>query len=445
MDATDLRHCLDQRAGCNQKSESFPHNVFLCRSSTQSSHHTADWEAGGQATVLRRTNAPHSKLSPGVTEQGVGMDFRKYLLATSSSLYETAESLATPTPTPVRSVFAEAGFHSKTKLVETNVPNDKLSIRAEVNKNGGSSGRRSRESLSRSEGSASARLPPTGGERGSPRRGTTPSQSLSPSRAEGVMVRDSATPSIQETIISSQMRRINRELPISEVYHERSLGLGLAPPLSKLIMSNNIAVAQVDHHQDPASSQATDSMSNFDNLSVIEEAHPSSSKRGPRPPVPPKPEPWVSAGLIQADLRSPPTSNSSSLARDEGDGRSMTDSQYSGCSPSTTGTNLAKDLNPKFAAMKVARERVKEDKVRREVERREAATVISSPAIRPADLSHYINSEFHSKREKSGSAIKGDTVELKREGKERPGQAQHPHMWDRNGRFTYTGQFSSDC
>ena len=164
----------------------------MCRSSTQSSHHTGDWEGnGGQGTVLRRTNAPHSKLSPGVTEQGVGMDFRKYLLATSSSLYETAESLATPTATPVRSVFAETGFHSKAKLVsEPNAPNDKLSIRAEVTKTGGSSGRRSRESLSRSEGSASARLPPTGGS-GSPRRGTTPSQSLSPSRAEGVMVRDS--------------------------------------------------------------------------------------------------------------------------------------------------------------------------------------------------------------------------------------------------------------
>ena len=435
------------------------HNVHPCRSSTQSSHHTADWEAGGQATVLRRTNAPHSKLSPGVTEQGVGMDFRKYLLATSSSLYETAE--ATPTATPVRSVFAEAGFHSKAKLLEQNAPNDKLSIRAELTKSGSTSGRRSRESLGRSEGSSSARLPPTGGS-SSPRRGTTPSQSLSPSRAEGVMVRDSATPSIQETIISSQMRRINRELPISEVYHERSLGLGLAPPLSKLIMSNNIAVAQVDHHQDSVSNQATDSMSNFDNLSVIEEAHPSSSKRGPRPPVPPKPEPWVSAGLIQADLRSPPNSNSSSLARDEGDGRSMTDSQYSGCSPSTAGTNGVKDLNPKFAGMKMAQaqERGKEDKVRREVERREverreAATVIASPVIRPADLSHYINSEFHSKREKSnkGDVARdglGNNLELgsgKREigGKERVGQAQHPHMWDRNGRFTYTGQFSSDC
>merc|ERR1719323_1792141 len=109
------------------------------------------------------------------------------------------------------------------------------------------------------------------------------------------MVRDSATPSIQETIISSQMRRINRELPISEVYHERSIGLGLAPPLSKLIMSNNIAVAQVDHHQVPATNndqQPVDNMSNFDNLSVIEDAHPSSSRRTqkkPRPPVPPKP------------------------------------------------------------------------------------------------------------------------------------------------------------
>ena len=81
--------------------------------------------------------------------------------------------------------------------------------------------------------------------------------------------------------------------------------------------------------------------------------------------------------------------------------------------------------------------------MKREVERREAATVISSPAIRPADLSHYINSEFHSKREKKGEST--GNGELGKPGKERAGQAQHPHMWDRNGRFTYTGQFSSDC
>ena len=398
-------------------------------SSTQSSHHTADWEVGGQTTVLRRAAPPHSKLSPGVTEPPVGMDFRKYLMATSSSLYETPESVGAPGS--VKSAFTEPGYHTKTKVLENKGAGDKLSIRAEVNKAQPQSARRSKEA--RQEPAVSARVPPTGGSN-SPQRGTTPSQSGElgrSSRAEGVMVRDSATPSIQETIISSQMRRINRELPISEVYHERNLGLGLAPPLSKLIMSNNIAVAQVDHHQESIQ-LAQDNMSNFDNLSVIEEAHPSSRSKRPRPPVPPKPaEPWVSAGLIQTDLRSPPTSSSSSLARDEGDGRSMTDSQYSGCSPSTA--TAAKDqLAPRLSNMKLEEQRAKTQKMQsrrpREAERREGPGVISSPAIHPADLSHYINSEFHNRRESKDL----------REG-------QHPHMWDKNGRFTYTGQFSSDC
>ena len=405
------------------------------RSSTQSSQHTAEWEVSGNSTVVRRTGGPaHSKLSPGVTEQGTGMDFRKYLLATSSSLYESPESLTSTGPV-VRSVFAEAGYHAKGGKLESSGMGDKLSIRAEVTKSS-QSGRRSKDSLS-------GRLPPTGGTTSPPRRGSSGTPSHGLATDSEVMVRDGATPSIQETIISSQMRRINRELPISEVYHERSLGLGLAPPLSKLIMSNNIAVAQVDHHTDI---QPTDNMSNFDNLSVIEEAHPSSSRAKQRPPVPPKPEPWVSAGLIQAELRSPPTSSSSSLARDEGDGRSMTDSQYSGCSPST-GPNSSKELTPRLANMKLKEARGQEDQVRlRKVQgprarRSREATVISSPAIHPADLSHYINSEFHSKKE---SKERKEAAPGMGAGGH-PGQAQHPHMWDRNGRFTYTGAFSSDC
>ena len=375
------------------------------QASTQSSAHTADWE-GGQGTVLRRTTAPHNKLSPGVTEQPAGMDFRKYLLATSSSLYESPDSAAAG---PARPAFAETGYQGQARPAEARPVSDKLSIRAEVSK---PSGRKSREA---------GRVPPTGGS-SSPRRGTP---STVEARAEGVMVRDSATPSIQETIISSQMRRINRELPISEVYHERSLGLGLAPTLSKLIMSNNIAVAQVDHHTEAV--QQTDSMSNIDNLSVVEEAHPSSARRRARPPVPPKPEPWVAAGLVPADLRSPPAAASSTLARDEGDGRSMTDSQYSGCSPST-GAAAIKDTAAKLAHMKVGG---KGGLGRGEEGRRAAATVVASPAIRPADLSHYINSEFHSRKE----------------GREGAGAAQHPHMWKPRdgGRFTYTGQLSSDC
>lgn len=45
------------------------------------------------------------------------------------------------------------------------------------------------------------------------------------------------TKSIQESIL----RHMNREMTptISEVYHERNLGLGLAPPLSKLLLNSN--------------------------------------------------------------------------------------------------------------------------------------------------------------------------------------------------------------
>lgn len=43
---------------------------------------------------------------------------------------------------------------------------------------------------------------------------------------------------LQDQILASQMRRLNREATptISEVYHERNIGLGLAPPLSKLLL-----------------------------------------------------------------------------------------------------------------------------------------------------------------------------------------------------------------
>ncbi|KAK9876278.1 hypothetical protein WA026_012576 [Henosepilachna vigintioctopunctata] len=44
---------------------------------------------------------------------------------------------------------------------------------------------------------------------------------------------------IHDTILATQLRHINRELTptISEVYHERNIGLGLAPPLSKLLLN----------------------------------------------------------------------------------------------------------------------------------------------------------------------------------------------------------------
>merc|ERR1719273_2352934 len=209
---------------------------------------------------------------------------------------------------------------------------------------------------------------------------------------------------------ASQMGgRLNRELPISDVYHDRNIGLGMAPPLSTLILANNLQVVQVDHHSSDSesggrlskASSATsaniqplnmqnlmnanaagleESFGNIDNLSVIEDAHKRNSlassartviikdtsppstttdgstavlalnpKNNPgiekrqthRPPqIPPRPQdqPWYNVGLYGHFHGNVP--------RDEGDGRSMTDSQYSGCSPNNGNKALLnKNLN----------------------------------------------------------------------------------------------------
>lgn len=46
---------------------------------------------------------------------------------------------------------------------------------------------------------------------------------------------------LHDTILATQLRHINRELTptISEVYHERNIGLGLAPPLAKLLLNQS--------------------------------------------------------------------------------------------------------------------------------------------------------------------------------------------------------------
>ena len=356
-----------------------------------------DWEHHNQATVVRR----HNKLSPGVTE-----GFRR--------MYEPHQVQ------PVRSVFTEAGYYSnKAKLVESSRVSDKLSIRAEVSKPVPAS--RKKEGLAaRLEPGVTTRIPPSG-------------QDLN--TESGVIVRNesmASEKSIKEHIINNQMRKINRELPISEVYHERSLGLGLAPPLSKLIMSNNIAVAQVDHHQDPAQDTSLthlESMSNFDNLSVIEEAHPS-RRNVKRPPVPPKPtassqEPWL--GLIKTELKSP---------RDEGDGRSMTDSQYSGCSPSAPGPS--KDLATRFNHGMKIKEKINSPAYCNvspaqniysipDEEQSSPVTTVINTNIHPSDVASYIKTEFHNKKDGP--------------------RTREREMWskDKNGRFTYTGSLASDC
>ena len=420
----------------------------LSRPESVSSAASGDqWPDNGATVRRRHPNSNLNKLSPGVTDSSsslstLGLGFRKYMASAGGQAghYETSGHVVAP----VRSVFTEAGYYSNaTKLMDNGSVSDKLSIRAEVSKP--TPAARKKEGLAaRLEPGVTTRVPPTGGSY-SPRSSSSSSMTTESktSTKETSLIRSDTNmseQSIKDHIKATQMRKINRELPISEVYHERSLGLGLAPPLSKLILSNNIAVAQVDHHQADQSSgqqQPLDSMSNFDNLSVIEDAHPV-RKTKPRPPVPPKPvsEPWLGQGGVKSHLHPP-------NARDDGDGRSMTDSQYSGCSPS--GAASAKDLSSKFNyAMKI-RDNTKtshkqpdsiqtySNVIQNNIysvpdEDQGPVTGVINANIQPRDIAHYINSEFHTKKKQSANSL-------------------HPQLWakDKNGRFTYTGNLASDC
>lgn len=100
---------------------------------------------------------------------------------------------------------------------------------------------------------------------------------------------------IQDQIRATHLRRLDREMTptISDVYHERNIGLGLAPSLSKLLLP-------VTEEKDTASKVVTETLA----------------------------KEWLSSAILQQFGQE--TANYTDLSRrDEGDGRSIADSQYS--------------------------------------------------------------------------------------------------------------------
>lgn len=187
---------------------------------------------------------------------------------------------------------------------------------------------------------------------------------------------------------SSHMSQMARELPISDVYHERNLGLGLAPPLSKLLFSNSLSLSRTDGNNSGNKSDCEggalsmdDTVSTFDQVSLVEDSIPgrsnvdsfssgfksliSPSRRIQMGPVrertlnfkrrDPADSSVISpvklnlkgldnhgGGSIVVGSNSSSSSKSSPISdrRDEGDGRSLTDSQYGSYSPSMAQNDL---------------------------------------------------------------------------------------------------------
>ena len=205
-----------------------------------------------------------------------------------------------------------------------------------------------------------------------------------PELAGGVQLSHNAgSRSIQDHIIATQMNRLNREMPISDVYHERNMGLGLAPPLSELLVNtsgpngpNSVAAAATGSGSVASSEDVFNSFDQISLADTITELSDKTDSSGLNKSVgyakrpPPRPSKlqqhfgsssWASgAGAFHAtgprlqqqhrisvfDTSSPEADMSTSSAtmtlrhgildmtrRDEADGRSMTDSNYSGYSP----------------------------------------------------------------------------------------------------------------
>jgi hypothetical protein len=136
-----------------------------------------------------------------------------------------------------------------------------------------------------------------------------------------------ASSSIQDQIIATQLRRLNRELTptISDVYHERSIGLGLAPPLSKLLIPSRGSQGN-SKDMDTSGSDAL-----LDKLGLLPDENGKATES----------KSWLSSTALQqfggdlsaAELEGKQRSGGSPCSelsrRDEGDGRSIADSQCS--------------------------------------------------------------------------------------------------------------------
>lgn len=173
-----------------------------------------------------------------------------------------------------------------------------------------------------------------------------------------------------------------RDLPITDVYNERNMGLGMAPPLSKLLLTNRLNLGHIEsgNKSDTEGMSMDDTLSTFDQLSLADDTIPdcnysvslgkaASKKLGhtvtmknaqKKPGLSSLPKCGsgtfvttaevtpISLNLVgltsHEDGESTSSSSKSSPSdlsrRDDGDGRSLTDSQYGSYSPSMAQNHL---------------------------------------------------------------------------------------------------------
>lgn len=363
--------------------------------SSSSASSVTDWEGSGHATVLRRTGhtqshinhplpplppprqAPVPPLPPpivdslhplppsglyntvtnlsaagGFESQSSDSDFGGNCLPVKSYKTSRGGAVAAFHNTATlklssggSSSSSVSGGNTGTSSVQPSVV-DRLSVRTELSNLGGA-GSRKPIALNPSEEAKDLRLHyfPSDSGGGSDMSAPlskpfdeAPDVIPSSNPSGGGLASSSGPSSIQDQIIATQLRRLNRELTptISDVYHERNIGLGLAPPLSKLLIPPRGSQGN-SKDMDTSGSEAL-----LDKLGLLpDEINKSTESKS-----------WLSSTALQqfgADLsagelegkqRGGGSPCSELSKRDEGDGRSIADSQCSAGSYNKPMTSL---------------------------------------------------------------------------------------------------------
>lgn len=226
--------------------------------SSSSASSATDWD-NGHATVLRRaTQSQAPPIPPPRTKPLVDLPLGPLYTNISSSAFENSsdselekmEAKLFTAATTQRSKIA----YKKTRNPMSTL--DRLSVRTEITptQNVIAQANRKLVALPNDETITNERLlyfsPNDALPENSPPKMKVEKDEQVQEMTKAIAESKSGPSSLHDTILATQLRHINRELTptISDVYHERNIGLGLAPPLSKLLLNQNAGSApQMDN------------------------------------------------------------------------------------------------------------------------------------------------------------------------------------------------------
>ncbi|EEB13728.1 rapsynoid, putative [Pediculus humanus corporis] len=280
--------------------------------SSSSASSATDWEGNGHGTILRKGQIPPVPLPqiPPVKKQSCESHFNSLSYSNNQNILDS-----------------EVGSHrsntgTKRQQSSINVL-DRLNVRADLNLNNEEGIMTSGKGLYYFPADEESEI--------------TPVKGLDEKLNANKKTSDVSNPTIQDQIIATQLRRLNRELTptISDVYHERNIGLGLAPPLSKLLISNQTNNGNFRNEND-----GDFQIQNLDKIMTAEETDEDNMEDVGKGP-------WLSKSNLNLHANNTENIMMNSLIsndkknngggspcselskRDEGDGRSVADSQCS--------------------------------------------------------------------------------------------------------------------